>query len=399
MNISLNNFKKTGYNSSFKFIVLPLLLFIFLIIFGGVIYLNNKKNYINRAITMSTSSSPASETIAEGLDTPWAITFLPNMSILVTEREGRVRLIDETGKLQVEPAVKLTSVKEIGEGGLLGITLHPDFHINNYVYLYYTYSKSGNNTLNRIVRMVYKDNKLSDEKIIVDNIPGASNHNGGRIRFGPDKYLYITTGDAQDPSRSQEKNSLAGKILRITDEGQAAPGNPFTVIMGPTPNQNQKLIYSLGHRNPQGIAWDSNGNLWATEHGRSGIQSGLDELNLIEYGKNYGWPIIQGDEIKEGMEIPKLNSGPNNTWAPAGTVFVGDSIYFGGLRGQALYKAVIQDDKVVDLKEYFKGQFGRIREVIKGPDNMLYITTSNKDGRGNPASNDDRIIKINPIKL
>ena len=154
------------------------------------------------------------------------------------------------------------------------------------MYFYYTYEGDGNNTFNRAIRMIYKDGKLGDEKIIVDKIPGNSNHNGGRIKFGQDKYLYITTGDAQNPSQAQDKNSLAGKILRVTDEGKPAPGNPFG-----------NLTYSYGHRNPQGLAWDDKGRLWSTEHGRSGIQSGLDELNLIENGKNlvvekYSWDGI-----------------------------------------------------------------------------------------------------------
>lgn len=341
-------------------------------------------------------SNDASQTtvIAENLDTPWGIAFLPaspaggpDKNMLVTERAGRVRLIDNSGKLQSEPVGVIGEVREVGEGGLLGIALHPDFSTNNFVYLYYTYSALGDDTLNRVVRMKYQNGILSNEEVIVDKIPGASNHNGGRIKFGPDKALYITTGDAQEPSLSQDKNSLAGKILRAAEGGRAE-------------------VYSYGHRNPQGLAWDSDGKLWSTEHGRSGVQSGLDELNLIEKGKNYGWPTIQGTETKVGMETPKLNSGPDTTWAPAGAAFlpagrqgVKDSIFFGGLRGQTLYQAVIQNSKVIDFKEHFKGQFGRIRDVVLGPDNMLYITTSNKDGRGNPASSDDRIIKINPQKL
>ena len=163
--------------------------------------------------------------------------------MLVTERPGRVRLVDKSGQLQDTSVATLSKVKEIGEGGLLDITLDPDFSANNLVYLYYTYSGSGNNTLNRVVRMKYQDSKLTGEEILVDQIPGAANHNGGRIKFGPDENLYITTGDAEEPSQAQDKNSLAGKILRVTDEGKAATGNPFN-----------NLVYSYGHRNPQGIA-------------------------------------------------------------------------------------------------------------------------------------------------
>ena len=335
-----------------------------------------------------TATSDSIKVVALNLDTPWAIAFLPDNTMLVTERPGRVRQINDQGVLKSEPVAALTQVKEIGEGGLLGMALHPDFSENNSVYFYYTYEGSGNDTFNRVVRMTYREGQLFNEEIIVDRIPGASNHNGGRIKFGPDNNLYIGTGDAQQPSRAQDKSSLAGKILRVTAEGRSAPGNPFN-----------NEVYSYGHRNVQGLAWDDRSRLWATEHGRSGVASGLDELNLIEPGKNYGWPEIQGDEKKEGMVSPVRHSGSKTTWAPAGAAFIGNALFFGGLRGQTLYEAVINGNKLTDLKEHFKGQYGRIREVIKGPDNMLYITTSNHDGRGNPDPADDRIIRLNPSSL
>ncbi|OGK27565.1 hypothetical protein A3C28_06055 [Candidatus Roizmanbacteria bacterium RIFCSPHIGHO2_02_FULL_39_9] len=340
----------------------------------------------SRPITSQKIDTAAITTIAENLDTPWAIAFLPDGGMLVTERFGKVRLIDKGGKLQEEPIASLSQVKEIGEGGLLGILLHPDFSSNHFVYLYYTYSNTGEDTFNRVVRMKYENNSLKDEEILVDSIPGNSNHNGGRIKFGPDRNLYITTGDAQNPSQAQDTSTLGGKILRVTDEGKPVSDNSFG-----------NLVYSYGHRNPQGIDWNNAGKLWETEHGRSGIQSGLDEVNIIEKGKNYGWPIIQGDETREGMMTPITNSG-GDTWAPAGAAFIGDRLFFGGLRGQALYEAVINGNDV-SIKEHFKNQFGRIREVIKGPDDMLYITTSNQDGRGNPQTGDDKVLKINLNKL
>jgi glucose/arabinose dehydrogenase len=235
--------------------------------------------------------------------------------------------------------------------------------------------------------MRYDNNQLSNEEIILNAIPGASNHNGGRIKFGPDNLLYIGTGDAQEPSLAQDTKSLAGKILRVTDAGKPAPGNPFG-----------NPVYSFGHRNVQGLTWDDNGNLWATEHGRSGIQSGLDELNLIQSGKNYGWPTIQGDDIQSGMETARKNSG-DTTWAPSAIAFVNDTLFFSGLRGQALYEAVLQNDQVGNIQERFPREYGRIREVILGPNNMLYISTSNNDGRGIPRSGDDKIIMVNPAKL
>jgi glucose/arabinose dehydrogenase len=307
--------------------------------------------------------------------------------MLITERPGRVRLIDTAGQLQPDPVATIQNARGVGEGGLLGIELHPDFAENNYVYLYYTFSSSGTGTMNRVVRMTYTNNQLTNEQTIVDSIPGAFNHNGGRIKFGPDGYLYITTGDAQDPSTSQNRNSLAGKILRVTDEGLPAPGNPFN-----------NPVYSYGHRNAQGLVWDGNNNLWSTEHGRSGALSGLDEINLINMGSNYGWPEIQGDETNEGMIEPVKHSG-GSTWAPASAAYLNGSLFFGGLRGETLYEAILEGNNVTQIKEHFKGEFGRIRDVVVGPGNTLYFSTSNRDGRGNPVDADDRIIKVNPIRI
>lgn len=338
----------------------------------------------------NSSDIPKISIIADDLDTPWAIAFLPDGSMLVTERVGVVKKILD-GKVSL--VTSIPGVLEIGEGGLMGIALHPEFESNNYVYLYYTYSTSGNDTLNRVSRMTFKDDTLTDEKVILDSIPGASNHNGGRIKFGPDSFLYITTGDAENPSASQDRNSLAGKILRVTDTGEPAAGNPFN-----------NRVYSYGHRNPQGIAWTSDGRFFSTEHGPSGGEfgTGRDEINLITEGKNYGWPQIMGDDTMRGMEVPFLHSR-NDTWAPAGAAYykhkdLRDAIFFGGLRGEALYEVNFTGDGPM-LVTHFKNEFGRIREVIIGPDNMLYITTSNNDGRGSPKSGDDKIIRINPEKL
>lgn len=394
-----------------RFILAAIIIFLLLII-GGVHYFyptlygiipdnsntpkiqdlmdpNKKGDNIGSESSDLKADIPAETIIAEGLDTPWAIAFLPDGGMLLTERKGTVRLIDKDVKLQDAPVATLDKVKEIGEGGLLGIALHPDFADNNFVYLYYTYG-GGENSLNRVVRMKYTNGQLSDEQTIVDNIPGNSNHNGGRIKFGANKFLYITTGDAENPSQAQDTNTLGGKILRITDEGKAAPGNPFN-----------NLVYSYGHRNPQGITWDSNRSLWETEHGPSGgsLGTGNDEVNLIESGKNYGWPELQGDQTREGMITPLKNSTPSLSWAPGDIAIIGDTLYFGGLRGQALYRAKIDNGKVRNIEELLKGRFGRIREVILGPDGMLYISTSNRDGRGVAGKNDDRIIRINPQKI
>ena len=330
------------------------------------IYNNLQKQSVNIIVwpsptiqkTPETKDIPLLTTVAENLEVPWALAFLPDKSILFTERAGRVRLIDKDGQLNPNPIAQIEDVKQIGEGGLHGIALHPNFLNNHFVYVYYTYGQNIIGTQNRVARFRYDQSTFKEKTIIVDAIPGALFHDGGRIKFGPDNFLYITTGDAQNPSLAQEINSLAGKILRVTDDGKLAPGNPFN-----------NLVYSYGHRNPQGITWDKDGRIWETEHG----SSAKDELNSIEVGKNYGWPIIQGDEQKLGMETPILNSG-SDTWAPAGAAFLNDSIFFGGLRGQALYEVTIENQKT-ELKEHFKGEFGRIRDVVIGPDNMLYITT------------------------
>lgn len=341
---------------------------------------------ISGSITSPTSPGQALEAsqdptiIADKLQIPWSMVFLPDTSILFTERPGRVRLISPAGKLQTAPVATIKDIKPIGEGGLLGITLHPDYKNNHFVYLYYTYSEVGNNTLNKVARYLYRDGNFSQDKIIISDIPGNSNHNGGRLKFGPDGYLYITTGDSQNPSLSQDKNSLAGKILRVTDIGEPAPGNPYN-----------NSTYSYGHRNIQGLAWDDSGKLWATEHG----PSTKDELNLVEMGKNYGWPNITGNQTQSGYVSPIINSG-SATWAPSGLLFYNPYLYFTGLRGTALFRF---DTNTKELKQFLKGQYGRLRDVILGSDGMLYITTSNMDGRSITHLDGDKIIRLNPSAL
>lgn len=343
--------------------------------------------------------------LATGLEVPWAIAFLPSGDMLVTERAGRVRWVSQTGAVREDPAATIPQVKQIGEGGLQGIALHPNFDANHFVYLYYTYGETGGNTLNRVSRYTFDGLHLNNEEIIVDNIPGSSNHDGGRIKFGPDEYLYITTGDAEQPSFAQNTNSLAGKILRVTDAGEPVSGNPFnTSLLLEADERPERLpggdgrIYSYGHRNPQGITWDDRGQLWATEHGPSGLETGNDEFNKIGLGQNFGWPDIRGMQTKDGMVRPVLESGRGNTWAPAGIAFTRGSFYFGGLRGAALYQVTMQGD-VARLQTFLKNEYGRLREVVVGPDNLLYVTTSNRDGRGSVKTDDDKILIINPEKL
>lgn len=342
--------------------------------------------------------APTIEIIAENLQIPWEVVFLPSgdpeeeqapygAGMLVTERTGSLVKIGadpSTSSGRVRTKISIEGVEHIGEGGLLGLALHPNFEENNWIYLYLT-TRADGGLINRIERYRLVGNTLSQKTIIIDNIPGARFHDGGRIAFSPDGFLYITTGDAGDSQSAQNLNSLAGKILRLNDDGTIPSNNPF-----------ETAIYSYGHRNPQGLAWDASGQLWATEHGRSGVLSGLDELNKIIKGENYGWPDSQGDAVLSGTVGPIIHSGPNITWAPASAAFWDGSIFFGGLRGESLYEAIIHNGTVTELKTHFHREFGRIRTVQLGPDGMLYLTTSNTDGRGAVRAGDDKIIRVNP---
>lgn len=333
-----------------------------------------------QGVTKTSVAEGDIEIIAEDLSVPWEIVFLPSGDLLVTERAGTIKRIGSNKETLV-----VEGVSHIGEGGLLGMALHPDFERTRWLYLYLTTNKEGK-FLNRVVRYRFTGQNLSDEVIIVDDIPSVGGHSGGRITFGPDGYLYISAGDAQEPQLAQDTRSLAGKILRVKEDGGIPSDNPFG-----------NAVYSYGHRNPQGLAWDSKGGLWATEHGPSGAQSGFDELNLIEKGANYGWPSIKGDEEKNGMRTPIVHSGPDDTWAPAGAVYMGTSVFFTGLRGQSLYEVMINGDgSAVRMTAHFRKDFGRLRALVEGPDGYLYVTTSNTDGRGVPQEGDDKIIRINP---
>lgn len=348
---------------------------------------NNLPDSVSPAVMPETEkkvsqNAPLAVSVAKGLEIPWALDFLFDGSIIFTERSGRVRLIDTKDGLLQDPLLTISDVAHVGEGGLLGIAVHPDFVTNRFIYVYYTY-KDGENLVNRVVRFKKRDKSLGDEKIIIDGIPGAANHNGGRIKFGPDGFLYVSTGDARIPDLAQNKNSLAGKILRLKDDGGIPSDNPFP----------DSPVYSIGHRNPQGMAWDASGRLWITEHG----PKAADEVNLIKPGKNYGWPIVRGDERAAGFEAPVIHSG-KETWAPSGAAFYDDSLFFAGLRGQSLYGLATGGESPI-LTGYLNKNFGRLRNVVTGPDNFLYILTSNQDGRGIPTADDDQIIRINPEKL
>jgi glucose/arabinose dehydrogenase len=287
-------------------------------------------------------------------------------------------------------------VTEAGEAGLMGLALDPQFAQNRFVYVAYTFRVPSGRLQNRLVRLreEAKTGKGLFDKVLIDNVAGANNHDGGRVKFGPDGKLYWTMGDAQTTSLAQNLRSLNGKILRLNADGSVPADNPF-------PNS---YVYSYGHRNPQGLAWQpGTGRLYSTEHGPSGFQGCCrDEVNFIEAGKNYGWPEIRGDETKEGMVAPVIQAGTSETWAPAGATFVSQgpwagSLLFTGLRGQTLYRVTFDPKnphKATNLERHFYRQFGRLRDIVEGPDRSLYLLTSNRDGRGSPATDDDRVIRL-----
>lgn len=328
------------------------------------------------------TNGAAVEVVASRLDTPWSIAFLPSGDMLVTERSGQMKRIGQEGK-----TYPVQGVTETSEGGLLGIALHPKFAENNLLYVYMT--SDATDLSNQVDQYNLKNDTLELRKTVLSDIPAASNHNGGGIAFGPDGKLYITTGDAGNGDSSQDKTSLAGKILRVNDDGSVPSDNPYG-----------NFVWSYGHRNPQGIAWGDKGRMWSVEHGPSGERKGVgkDELNLIDKGVNYGWPLIAGDEKGDEMRAPVANSGENDTWAPSGVGYVNGALYFAGLRGQSLYKAAINDDGTVELTRHLSREYGRLRAVT-AHDGKLYVSTSNQDGRGVPAEDDDKILRIDPGQL
>ncbi len=327
-----------------------------------------------------------SDIIVDGLNNPWEIVFGPDDEIYFTERDGRIWKLTEFGNAKV---IQTFPNSGAVEGGTLGLALHPEFEKNKKIFVYQT-NLELEFYQNKIFSFTVEDDMLTDKQVILDGIPGAPWHDGGRIQFGPDKKLYISTGDAINPGWSQDLSSLAGKILRINPDGTIPEDNPF----------ESSPVFSYGHRNPQGLAWSSNGMFVSSEHGPSGeLGYGHDEINIILSGKNYGWPNIVGNSLDENFVNPLIHSG-QSTWAPSGMVFYdSDKIssfsgkfLIGTLRGEHLMVVDIDDDgSLISTEKFFDGDFGRIRTAQIDHDGNLYLLTAN--------GNNDKIIRISETPL
>ena len=319
------------------------------------------------------------DVVAEDLDVPWEVVPLDGDRYLVTERTGDLVLLEDGERTVLESFEDLDE-PFLGEGGLLGLAIHPDFEENGQLYVFATLDREGVENTIRRYEADLEAGELREETVIVDGIPSDRIHNGGRLAFGPDGYLYAMTGDAADADLAGDRDSLAGKTLRYEADGTTPDDNPFGTA-----------VYSYGHRNAQGLAFDDDGTLWSTEHG----PAARDELNRIEPGEHYGWPEITGTETHPEFVEPTYTSGKYETWAPAGATVHDGSVFFAGLRGERLYEARVHDGGVQAFVAHFGGDFGRLRAVTLSPDGEhLYVTTSNTDGRGDERAGDDKLIRI-----
>lgn len=319
-------------------------------------------------------------TVAEDLKTPWGLAPLPDGDLLVSSRdEGTISRVDgESGKTTELGSVP--GVSAAGEGGLLGIALSPDYASDHMIYAYFTTESD-----NRIARLLYDEKKPSGEQLgapdtILKSIPKGIIHNGGRIAFGPDKMLYAGTGESGNTGLSQDKSSLGGKILRMTPDGEPAPGNPF----------GDSVVYSYGHRNVQGLAWDDKQRLFASEFG----QDTWDELNAIKPGDDYGWPIVEGksDNAKYHNPIAQWHT---DDASPSGIAYAEGSIWMAGLKGNRLWRIPLKGTEAsADPQAFLEGKYGRLRTVVAAGGDKLWLTTSETDGRGSPEKGDDRILLL-----
>lgn len=345
------------------------------VIFIASILMIGCSNDVERETENQEASLPVStpQVLADELNTPWSISLVGN-SFYLSERPGTIVKVEE-GRPGRQKVILEKPLATAAEAGLLGFVLSPDFLETNEAFAYYTYTDQSGQ-FNRIVVLQLENNTWRENRLLLDKIPSGQYHHGGRLKIGPDKKLYATTGDAAtNPEIAQDLDSLGGKILRMNLDGTIPNDNPF-------PNS---YVFSYGHRNPQGLAWSPDGTLYESEHG----PSAHDEINIIQQGENYGWPLIKGPEKKEGMESPLYTSGADHTWAPSGIAFANGKIYAAALRGNAVLEFNLQTG---EIREIITG-LGRIRDVfIK--DNTLYFISNNTDGRGNPLEKDDKLYRL-----
>ena len=338
-----------------------------------------------RTAAASGSSSPAPSSappvararvagvVATGLDVPWGIAFLPDGSALVSERDS-ARIVHVTPDGDVSTVGTVQGVDGSGEGGLLGIALSPAYATDRTLLAYFTAGPE-----NVIARMTYDGSGLADQRRIFGGIPSGPIHNGGRIAFGPDGFLYVGTGEAGRGTPAQDPNDLGGKILRITPEGAPAPGNP-------TPGSP---VWTLGHRNVQGLAWDARGRMWASEFG----QNTWDELNRIVPGGNYGWPVVEGRSGDDRFRNP-VRQWHTDVASPSGIAIADGSVFMAGLRGERLWQIPLLQHGTAKPRALLTGRYGRLRAVAVAPDGSLWVLTNNTDGRGSPRPGDDRIVRL-----
>ncbi|MFD9225023.1 PQQ-dependent sugar dehydrogenase [Streptomyces sp. NPDC060064] len=319
-------------------------------------------------------------TLTEGLKSPWGVAALPDGDLLVASRdEGTISRVDvESGKKTVIGSVP--GVAPGGEGGLMGLALSPSFASDHQVYAYFTTESD-----NRIARMLYDEKKPSGQQLgapdtVLRGIPKGVRHNGGRIAFGPDKMLYAGTGETGDTGLAQDKKSLGGKILRMTPDGQPVHGNP----------EADSVVYSYGHRNVQGLAWDADKRLWASEFG----QDTWDELNLIEPGKNYGWPDAEGKAGKPGFVDPVAQWKTADA-SPSGIAYAEGSIWMASLKGERLWRIPLAGAEPSAAPQSFLiGKYGRLRTVLSAGGDKVWLVTSETDTRGTPQPGDDKILQL-----
>jgi glucose/arabinose dehydrogenase len=312
--------------------------------------------------------------VATGLQAPWGLTFLPDGSALVSERNtARIVRVLPTG--QVSEVRTVPGVVPAGEGGLLGIAFGPDPQAGPFVYAYFTAAED-----NRVVRMRWDGATLAEPEVILSGIPKATNHDGGRLRFGPDGRLFVATGDANVGDRAQDLSSLGGKVLRLEPDGSVPADNPFP----------GSLVWTYGHRNVQGLAFDAQGRLWAGEFG----QRNYDELNLLQPGGNYGWPVVEGPGGGPEFVGPVAWWTPTGDASPSGIAAIRDTVFLAALAGERLLRVPVPGGTPGAPDAFAVEEFGRLRTVEVAPDGSLWLTTSNRDGRGDPRDGDDRIIRV-----